>query len=62
MKEKIPSQNFIARVAGVEKSSLKNNIRILLKMMLKNGYTMNEKVTKRMNRETLKARKYRRFP
>ena len=61
LSEKILSQSFIAKSAGVEIHSLRTNIRLLLRMMLKKGYTMNKVVAEKMNRETIKARKYGRF-
>lgn len=62
MSQKIPSQKFLAELAGIERASMRSHVRLLLRMMLKKGYTMNKKVAIKMNRETLKARKYRRFP
>ena len=61
MSEYIPSQIFFAEITGIDRASLSRNIKLLLRMVLKNGYTLNEKIAEKMNRETIKARKKRKF-
>ena len=61
MSEKIPSQKLVAECAGITRGSMRTNVNLLLRMMLKKGYTMNEKVARKMNAELLKSKNKGRF-
>jgi len=53
----IPSQKVLADIADINVHQLRVNIRLLLAMVLKRGYTVKESIVIKMNRETIKAKK-----
>lgn len=60
-KGSIPSQKMIAEFAGVTRGSMRTNVRLLLTMVIKRGYSLNESVARKMNTELLKSKKKGRF-
>lgn len=60
-KRSIPSQKMIAEFAGVTRGSMRTNVRLLLTMVIKRGYSLNESVARKMNTELLKSKKKGRF-
>lgn len=62
MSEKIPSIEQLAEIANIARGNLRNNIRILLRMVLKQGYVMNEKIAKKMDSEYIKGKSRGSYP
>jgi ribosomal protein L18E len=48
------SQNEIAKIANVYPMTLRRNIRILLKMVLQNGYSIKKDVAEKLDRANLR--------
>lgn len=48
------SQNEIAKIANVYPMTLRRNIRILLKMVLENGYSIKKDMVEKLDRANLR--------
>lgn len=53
----VVSQLEFARIANIMPTTLRVNIRILLKMALENGYTLKKDVAEKMNKGILRWKK-----
>ena len=49
------SQMEIARIANVMPTTLRRNVRVLLKMVLQNGYSIRIDIVEKLNRANLKV-------